>query len=181
MAKGASFELDVYQWLHGLWTKDQLPYRKALSSVHHKKPYPSRDRGGNIITDVSVEVYRVAGADPMLIHVWECKDYGGKVGIADIEELHSKLEQIGADKTKGHMVTTADYTKSVVNYARSKGIGLVRFDAHAKLYLTEARLDEAEVAYEGLTTEHLPSWKSKFFGMTGAGDFTLQVTDYLSS
>jgi hypothetical protein len=59
--------------------------------------------------------------------VIECKDYRGSIPVDDVEEFHAKLQQIGADNTKGMIFTrTGVYQKSAISYARSKGICLAR-------------------------------------------------------
>ena len=65
--------------------------------------------------------------DPFFLWIWECKDYSSPIPVNELEEFHSKLEQIGADNTKGTMITSNGWFQSgALNYARSKRIGLVR-------------------------------------------------------
>ena len=43
-----------------------------------------------------------------------------------MEEFHTKLQQIGEDNTKGTFVTSGALQRGALNFARSKGIGVVR-------------------------------------------------------
>jgi restriction system protein len=52
----------------------------------------------------------------------ECKCYAHKVSVDDIEEFHSKIDDIGAHK--GIMVTTVGYQEGAVKTARGRGIAL---------------------------------------------------------
>jgi hypothetical protein len=94
--------------------------------IFRKKPYHSRDRQANITTDISIEAYLPNRELPTLVWVFECKDYSGNVPVDDIEEFHSKLQQIGEDNTKGTFVTSGALQKSARTYAESKKIGVVR-------------------------------------------------------
>lgn len=104
------------------------PYIK----VRRNAKYYSKDRESHIICDISVEKYLEdpdtnTALRPAIIMVIECKDYSGPVPVDDVEEFHSKLQQIGADNTKGIMIShTGGFQRSALNYAHSKGIALAR-------------------------------------------------------
>src|SRR2546422_1033434 len=101
MAKGLSFEIEVFETIKKDITEGKLGLIPHSCKVFHQKGYYSRDRLSKIITDVSIEVYMAAARRESILWVWECKDYSSPVPASDIEEFHAKLEQIGADKTKG--------------------------------------------------------------------------------
>lgn len=64
---------------------------------------------------------------PSIIIVIECKDYSNGIPVDDVEEFHAKLQQIGADNTKGIIITkNGCFQRSAVSYAESKGIALAR-------------------------------------------------------
>lgn len=97
------------------------------SKVYRSKGYFSKDRGKAIVTDVSIEIC-VAGSDtPSILWVWECKSYSSLIPVNDVEEFHAKLEQIGADRTKGTLIALGWFQESTLKYAASKGIGLATF------------------------------------------------------
>jgi hypothetical protein len=80
-----------------------------------------------IITDISIET-RIANADNYsLLTVIECKDYKGTVPVNDIEEFCSKVEQIAGVNVKAIFVTSSALQIGTLNFAKSKGIGVIRF------------------------------------------------------
>ena len=64
--------------------------------------------------------YDIAGANPLFLV--ECKCYGHSVPVDDVEEFHSKIDDIGAHK--GIMVTTVGFQEGTVKTARGRGIAL---------------------------------------------------------
>lgn len=98
--------------------KNNIPYL-------HKK-YFSVERQDYIIPDITIEKF--INEQLFFVIVIECKDYKGSISVSEIEEFHSKLQQIGADNTKGILVTSnGKFQKSALNYAKSKGISLAVF------------------------------------------------------
>ncbi len=89
------------------------------AQVHHKKPYVGRISHREIVVDVSFET-SVAGA--RLLCLVECKCYAHAVSVDEVEEFHSKLDDIGAHK--GIMVTTIGYQEGAVKVAEGRGIAL---------------------------------------------------------
>jgi restriction system protein len=88
-------------------------------TVHHKRVYTGRVSHREIEVDVSFN-YDVAGAD--LLFLVECKCYGHAVPVNDVEEFHSKIDDIGAHK--GIMVTTRGFQDGAIRTARGRGIAL---------------------------------------------------------
>lgn len=134
MAKntGKDFEDTVYGIIENLVKSNQFMLSEPYVKILRKPKYYSKDRDANIICDISVEKYmedpdRNSSLRPAIIVVIECKDYAGSIPVDDVEEFHTKLQQIGADNTKGIMIThTGSFQKSALTFARSKGIALVR-------------------------------------------------------
>ena len=87
--------------------------------VHHKKQYVGRISHRVIVVDVSFEK-SVAGA--RLLILVECKCYAHAVSVDEVEEFHSKLDDVGAHK--GIMVTTVGYQDGAVKVAEGRGIAL---------------------------------------------------------
>ena len=125
-ARGDAFEGRVYKALAEELRNERLCASPRNAKIFRKKAYYSRDRVANIITDVSIELFLPSRENPSLVWIFECKDYAGSVPVDDIEEFHSKLQQIGEDNTKGTFVTSGGLQRSALAYAKSKGIGVVR-------------------------------------------------------
>lgn len=127
MKKGKDLEKEVYETINRLINKGNFPFPASQCKVFLNKKYYSKDRDAYIETDVSIEVFMADATEPFFIWIWECKDYSRSIPVDDLEEFHAKLEQIGADNTKGTMITSNGWFQTgALNYARSKKIGLAR-------------------------------------------------------
>ncbi|MGL6217485.1 MAG: restriction endonuclease [Lacrimispora sphenoides] len=121
---GEIFENDVYELVKQY--VDNLENSLVTFACFKHKPYYSRDRENDIITDVSIEVY--INKFLFIIIVFECKAYKKGIPVDDAEEFHSKLQQIGADNTKGIMIAkSGKYQSGTLKYAKSKGITLLSY------------------------------------------------------
>lgn len=87
--------------------------------VHHHRTYVGRVSRREIIVDVSFNC-TIAGAN--LLFIVECKHYKNSVSVDEVEEFHSKLDDIGAHK--GIMVTTVGYQDGAIKVAEGRGIAL---------------------------------------------------------
>jgi hypothetical protein len=88
-------------------------------TVHHQKVYTGRISQRDIKIDVSFN-YTIAGSD--LLFLVECKCYNHTVPVDDVEEFHSKVDDIGAHK--GIMVTTVGFQDGAIKTARGRRIAL---------------------------------------------------------
>lgn len=136
--KGGEFEQRVYDALADELRNERLCASPKSAKIFRKKAYHSRDRGSDIITDVSIEAFLPTRDRPSWVWIFECKDYAGSIPVDDVEEFHAKLQQIGEDNTKGTFVTTGGLQRSAFAFARSKGIGVIRLlPANQIIYLLE--------------------------------------------
>ncbi|MEM9271525.1 MAG: restriction endonuclease [Cyanobacteria bacterium P01_F01_bin.143] len=83
---------------------------------YHRRQYLGKS-GHHHEIDVSIE-FRVNGMK--FIVLIECKSYRNKVGISEVLEFSSRIDDIGAHK--GVMVTTCGFQKGAIVFAKSKGI-----------------------------------------------------------
>ncbi|GGC40392.1 hypothetical protein GCM10011386_35560 [Parapedobacter defluvii] len=103
--------------------------------MYHKKPVRFFKRRhifheidkNNIVTDISIETFIPGADDYSLLTIIECKDYSHKVPVNDIEEFHSKIQQIAGDNVKAIFATTSALQKGTLSYAQSKKIAVIRF------------------------------------------------------
>ena len=96
-----------------------------------------------IKTDVSF-LTKVLGSKVLVIV--ECKKYNHKVSVDDVEEFHSKLDDIGAHK--GIMATTTGFQNGAVKTARGRGIALAVLSPNPKA-------NELEYIVKYMTVEDL--------------------------
>lgn len=131
---GAEFEEEVYKLICDIIGRNEFMVSFPNVRIRRKPKYYSKDRDAEIEFDVSVEKYLKSpdenkGIKPSIIVVIECKDYSKRIPVDDVEEFHAKLQQIGADNTKGMVITkNGFFQKSAVSYAESKGIALARME-----------------------------------------------------
>jgi len=125
-AKGDAFESKIFTLFESLLLKEEFPTSGKNSKIYHGKSYFSRDRNATIKVDISIETFFPEAKDYSLLFVIECKDYEKTVPIDDIEEFASKLSQIAGHNVKGIMVTSSNYSKAGLEYAKNKKIGLIR-------------------------------------------------------
>lgn len=127
MSKGTDYEIKVMNRVKLMLEQEELGISPKQVRISHKPAYYSRDRQKDIIFDVSIEVCRKGTETPHWFWIWECKNYSHKVPVDDVEEFHAKLNQIGADKTKGTIISPSEFDEGACEFAHSKGIGLWRW------------------------------------------------------
>lgn len=125
--KGNIFEDKVFKYITTELSNDRLHVNSSRSKAYQKKGYFSNDRQSEIITDISIETFLPDALDYSLLTIIECKDYNTEVPVNDIEEFHSKVQQIAGNNVKAIFVTSAALQKSALSYAKSKKIGVIRY------------------------------------------------------
>ena len=97
-SKGNHFETQVYDALKKELANERLCVSPRASRIIAKPKYYSRDREKDITFDISIEIRSPSKMRPSLIWIFECKDESRPVSVDEVEEFHSKLEQISQDK-----------------------------------------------------------------------------------
>lgn len=134
-ANGRNLEEAIAVAVRHLLESGQLGINPGCGQVFAGKKYYSRARKDYITVDVALELTAPGALSPSLIWVWECKECSGAVRVGDVERLSSELDQIGADRTKGCMVTTGYYQRGAIEYAIARGISLMRWTEGAQIEL----------------------------------------------
>lgn len=184
---GAAFEEEVYKLISEIVNKNEFMVSNPNVRIRKKPRYYSKDRDAEIEFDVSVEKYlgnpdKNKDIKPSIIIVIECKDYSSNIPVDDVEEFHAKLQQVGADNTKGMMITQKGFfQRSALNYAESKGIALARMlpddQVHFVLAFRITNYEMLEIERIGnelraLTEKDYISYDKGFFSLTG--DYSLE-------
>jgi Restriction endonuclease len=178
MSKGKDYEIEVASLVQKMVDEGELGIMPELAKIKRKPSYYSRDRQKDIIFDVSIEVSRKNAPEPYWIWIWECKNYSHKVPVDDIEEFHAKINQVGADRTKGAMITPIGFDSGALEFATSKGIGLWRWvpwDSPVSIRDSVDFIDDEtnEMVIRGLTISDTRKLSSNYFyGLTSDGIFT---------
>lgn len=185
---GKKLEREVYDLISKIVNENEFIVSNPNVKIKKKPRYYSKDRDSEIEFDISVEKY-LAETDknknikPSIIVVIECKDYKNGIPVDDVEEFHAKLQQIGADNTKGIIITKHGcFQRSALAYAESKGTALARIIPENQIeYLVF--YDYGCYCYKNPLLEIDSMSKNRFFSSYGDNDlmslvFRLFEIDY---
>ncbi|HEY5592012.1 MAG TPA: ImmA/IrrE family metallo-endopeptidase [Paludibacter sp.] len=125
-SKGTKFENEVFTLIEKLVKTGKFFVPNKGSKVFQKKSYYSEKRKAGIIFDITIETYIENAPKYSILTIIECKNVNRPVSIDDIEELSSKIAQVGEHRTKGIIISTNTFQSSTLNYAYSTGIALIR-------------------------------------------------------
>ncbi|WP_457282019.1 ImmA/IrrE family metallo-endopeptidase [Polaromonas sp. P5_D5] len=106
---------------------DRFWVKKECCKLHRKKGYYSKDRGKNIIFDVSIEVFTPGRDAFSMVILIECKNYNHPVPVDDAEEFFAKAQQISGANVKCVVASTNSFQAGTRAFSKSKGIGLLRY------------------------------------------------------
>jgi IrrE N-terminal-like domain/Restriction endonuclease len=146
---------------------DRFWVKKENCKIFWKKGYHSKVRNDEIVFDVAIEIYIPGSKEYSALVLIECKNYASPVPVDDAEEFFIKVQQVAAANAKAVIASTASFQSGTRAFAKSKGIGLLRyFDANtfkwelkrspsARARSTSA--DEAHLVEEGLAREDFRS------------------------
>jgi hypothetical protein len=125
-AVGTDFELKTLDLLNREIDNNRLHFRRDRCQVFHKKGYYSEDRKDNIVFDIAIELWMPGAEQFTSLFLVECKNTARPVDVGELQTFFSSIEQIGGGRDKGIVVSSAGFTKQALDFAKSKGMGLVR-------------------------------------------------------
>jgi IrrE N-terminal-like domain/Restriction endonuclease len=186
-SRGVDLEERVFSFFEAEIKAGRFLARPECCAIFHRKAYYSRDRLSDIFFDVAIEL-TLPGADiPSALWLIECKDYNHPVPVDDVEEFFTKVQQVAAAKSKAILVTSNSFQRGALEFARSKGIGLLRVfptsefkwvlhRSPSSLHMSRSLSQDDDVLM-GLTQEHYHSRRFDFF--CNVGDlFTYSLHDF---
>jgi Zn-dependent peptidase ImmA (M78 family) len=106
---------------------DRFWAKKANCRVFSKKGYHSKDRNSKIIFDVSIELYLPNSQEYSALVLIECKNYKHSVPVDDVEEFFTKVQQVAGANAKAVIASTSPFQHGAREFAKSKGVGLLRY------------------------------------------------------
>ncbi|MCP4678695.1 MAG: restriction endonuclease [Deltaproteobacteria bacterium] len=132
--KGHRFEVEVQGALLRALHSQQIDLSATSWKMERQKKYYSHTRRGMVRVDIAIELFLLMGqsedlepSSPTIIWIWECKNYTKPIPVGELEEFHAVLQGIGADRTKGTVISSGSpFEKSAIEFARYNGIGLAR-------------------------------------------------------
>ena len=124
---GNSLEEKIHDLLHTEIEADRFWAKKANCKLFRKKGYYSNDRVGNIIFDVAIEIYLPGALEYSMLVLVECKNYTHPVRVDEVEEFFTKVQQVSGANIKAVLASTASFQTGTLKFAKSKGMGLLRY------------------------------------------------------
>ena len=125
--QGDAFEACIHDYFSALIASDRFWAKKDNCRIFRKRGYHSRDRNSSIVFDIAIEVYLPGSEEYSTVVLIECKDYSEPVPVSDLEEFFAKVQQVSAARAKAVFASTAAFQSGAREFARSKGIGLIRY------------------------------------------------------
>ncbi|MES1927957.1 hypothetical protein SADO_01840 [Salinisphaera dokdonensis CL-ES53] len=189
--KGDRLEDRAFSDIKKQIAEDRFFAKKEYCEIFRKKGYYSRDRKKNIVFDISVEV-TLAGEDRYsLLFLFECKNYGHSIPVDDVEEFFSKIQQVSGANCKGIVLSESFYQEGSFEFAKSKGIGLLRYfgDDDREWVLTRSPSSMALAKFGSFDKSSIyqalrdKDYKSKYFDFYGyvGGAYTVSLREFFQS
>jgi Zn-dependent peptidase ImmA (M78 family) len=173
--KGEKLEGQIYDLFKNMIDKDDFPFKKDNCKIFSQKGYYSKDRESDIKFDVSIEIYFPGQDRYSFLFLIECKNYNHKVPVDDVEEFFTKAQQISGANIKAVVASTNSFQDGALKFAKSKGIGLLRYYNPSELRWELARspssfvstsysINEWSIARKGIIDQ---DYKSQYFDCYG--------------
>lgn len=125
--KGDQFEDLAFDVFDNMIKEDCFFAKSECCEIFRKKGYYSKDRDSDIVFDISIEIKMPGRNHYTALYLIECKNYAHTIPVDDVEEFFAKTQQISGANIKAVVVATNAFQKSAHAFAKSKGIGLLRF------------------------------------------------------
>lgn len=125
--KWECFEDEIFEKVKNLVNSYSLSINPKFTKIYRKKSYYSELRKSEIEFEIALECFDKGATEPSVIWLWECKDKSKSermVEAGDVEQLHSKIMQLGMSRVRGSMITTHGYQTGAEQLAISVGISL---------------------------------------------------------
>ncbi|MDZ4290276.1 MAG: restriction endonuclease, partial [Prosthecobacter sp.] len=124
---GDVLERRIYDLLQAEIDAGRFWAKKANCKLFWKKGYFSKDRNTEIIFDVAIEIYLPDATEYSCLVLIECKNFARNVSVGVAEEFFARVQQVAAANSKAILATTSAFQTGTLEFARSKGIGLLRY------------------------------------------------------
>ncbi|UWR29660.1 ImmA/IrrE family metallo-endopeptidase [Sulfitobacter sp. W002] len=140
--KGNRLEDQLYDYLNEQLVSDGLIYGiypAHLCKVHRKKKYYCNERKGDVEFDIVIEVRRDSSAEPHIRVVFECKNHQKPIQERDVTDFSDKIRRVFGHGAKGVVVCSSRLQSGAENFARSRKLGIVKFDANGTEIVADRR------------------------------------------
>jgi Zn-dependent peptidase ImmA (M78 family) len=157
--KGDTLESKIFKLIKKEIAQGRFFVSLDRAKIFSKKGYYSRDREKDIVFDIAVEVYLPGQNTYSLLILIECKNYNHSVPVDDVEEFYQKVQQVAGANGKAIIVSTNSFQEGTLNFAKSKGIGLLRYYDKSKIKWELTRSPSALVSFSYAESEWMTAYK----------------------
>jgi hypothetical protein len=125
VAKGDKFENIVFIKMKELLEADKIGLSPTYSKIFQKKAYRGTS-GNEIVFDIAIETYHSDSNEISTLTLIECKDHKASIQSRDIRDFDGRIKDVRGQK--GYFITTSKFQEGALNEAKSKRIGLAKFN-----------------------------------------------------
>lgn len=126
-AIGNKLESKILEILRSEIAAGRFFIKDDCCKIFPKKGYYSKDREKDIVFDIAIEVYMPESSSYSMLILVECKNYTHPVPVDDVEEFVAKIQQVSGANVKGIIASASSFQEGALKYAKSKGIGVLRY------------------------------------------------------
>lgn len=134
--KGDKFEQNSYSLIKNAIEKDEFGISPKHSKVFLKKGYFSPLRNGDIIFDLSIEIWLPNAEKYSILYLIECKDYTNKkIPVDDVEEFITKINGVAGlgHCVKGVFISNNSFQSGAIEIAKRTGLMLIEVTSENEL------------------------------------------------
>ncbi|WP_062062833.1 restriction endonuclease [Aquimarina longa] len=125
--KGNQFEKKSLEIIENLKEEGLFGVKDFIQITPKAKRY-SELRKAEIEFDLIIE-FKPPNADrPMMTYFIECKNYGKRVPVEQVQKFHSDILQVSGVNAKGIIISKGAFQKSAYNFAESTGMMIIEGD-----------------------------------------------------
>jgi Zn-dependent peptidase ImmA (M78 family) len=126
---GDEFESKSYEIIKDLLQTSRLGILANYARIYCKKGYYSHLRKKDIIFDLTIELWLPNADRYSILYIIECKNYSKRVPAKQVEDFHSKIQQVSGVNVKGIFITNSPLQEAGYNFAESTGMMLIQADS----------------------------------------------------
>lgn len=154
---GDKFEAKSYDLIQKAIENDELGISKSSAVVYKQKGYYSKDREKEIIFDLAIEIWPKNAKRYTLLYLIECKSSpsGHNVPVDDVEEFHTKFNQVSGGAVKGVMITDNKFQSGGLTFAKNKRMMLIEVDKEDNHSILLHRTEKNEKKDENNNTDKI--------------------------
>lgn len=141
---GDEFESKSYQIISELLQTNQLGVLAEYAKVYRKKGYYSHLRKKDIVFDLTIEIWPPNATRYSMLYIIECKDYSKRVPAKQVEDFHSKIQQVSGVNVKGIFITNSPLQEAGYNFAESTGMMLIQAESAEEYRIILHRINNRE-------------------------------------